>query len=100
MKSRSLGHLSLMFLASPLLVGCGNSSSPVPVHPVAGTILAAGRPYAVLVRPGAGPSLEDGDGKPARVAPITPALVKYAEVKTSPLKATVKPGENRHDFTL
>ena len=55
--------------------------------------------YVVTVRPGGAPEIEGSDG--LRAAPKAPdSLAKYARANTSPLKATIKPGDNRFDFDL
>jgi hypothetical protein len=57
--------------------------------------------YLIAIRPlGNGPSVEESDGpvRPSRAR--SPISTKYAKTESSPLKATVAPGENKLDFEL
>ncbi|WP_435021062.1 hypothetical protein TA3x_002166 [Tundrisphaera sp. TA3] len=49
--------------------------------------------YVVMIRPPLGPGSEELDG-PVPPKRVEPALAKYANQGTTPLKVTVKPGDN------
>ena len=144
---------ALALLTIPLLAaGCGGAGEAhTPVHPVRGTVLLDGKPFAratVIFQPaapqGKSPedpasasrvaetddqgrfalstyqaddgapageyvvtvnsappaSVEDTDGNPPTAPRPTARLAKYAVPSTSPLKYTVKDGENQFEIDI
>lgn len=56
--------------------------------------------YVVTVQPAPPASVEDTDGRPPVAPRPSAALAKYGTAKTSPLKFTVKDGENKFAIDL